>query len=134
MLEFFLFFCFIDDVFVMFGGGVFQQIVDIPMGTNFAPLLANMFLYSYEAYVSMNTFHYIDDVLSLNVSKFMLCFLDHCLSVCPFFFVNVVTAILRFTTSDYTINIFKLLLFDKGVKGTNLSYMIKELREQTCLI
>jgi hypothetical protein len=33
----------------MFGGRVFQQTVDIPMGTNCAPLLANLFLYSYEA-------------------------------------------------------------------------------------
>ena len=120
-----MFFCFIDDVFVMFGGGVFQQIVDIPMGTNFAPLLANMFLYSYEAYVSMNTFHYIDDVLSLNVSKFMLCFLDHCLSVCPFIlflFVNVVTSF------------FDLRLLFTPLISSSFYYLIKELEEQTCLI
>ena len=34
----------------MFGGRVFQQTVGIPMGTNCAPLLADLFLYSYEAY------------------------------------------------------------------------------------
>ena len=33
----------IDNIFVMFGGRVFQQ-----MGTNCAPLLADLFLYSYE--------------------------------------------------------------------------------------
>jgi hypothetical protein len=44
MLEFL-----IDNIFVMFGGRVFQQTVGIPMGTNCAPLLANLFLYSYEA-------------------------------------------------------------------------------------
>ena len=33
----------------MFGGRVFQQTVGIPMGTNCAPLLADLFLYSYEA-------------------------------------------------------------------------------------
>ena len=33
----------------MFGGCVFQQIVGIPMATNCAPLLADLFLYSYEA-------------------------------------------------------------------------------------
>ena len=32
-----------------FGGRVFQQTVGIPMGTNCAPLLAYLFLYSYEA-------------------------------------------------------------------------------------
>ena len=34
----------------MFGGRVYQQTVGIPMGTNCAPLLADLFLYSYEAY------------------------------------------------------------------------------------
>jgi hypothetical protein len=44
MLEFL-----IDNIFVMFGGRVFQQTVGIPMGANRAPLLADLFLYSYEA-------------------------------------------------------------------------------------
>lgn len=75
----------IDNIFVTFGGRVFQQTVGIPMGTNCAPLLANLFLYYYEAdfmqellrkkdkklAISFNsTFRYIDDVLSLNNSKF----------------------------------------------------------------
>ena len=44
MLEFL-----IDNIFVVFAGKVFQQRVGIPMGTNCAPLLADIFLYSYEA-------------------------------------------------------------------------------------
>ena len=75
----------IDSIFVMFGGRVFQQTVGIPMGTNCTPLLADLFLYSYEADFiqgllkknekklarSFNfTFRYIDDVLSLNNSTF----------------------------------------------------------------
>ena len=44
MLEFL-----VDNIFVVFGGKIFQQIVGIPMGTNCAPLLADIFLYSYEA-------------------------------------------------------------------------------------
>jgi hypothetical protein len=43
MLEFL-----IDNIFVFFGGRVFQQTVGIPMGTNCAPLLADLLLYSYE--------------------------------------------------------------------------------------
>ena len=68
----------IDNIFVIFGGRVFQQTVGIPMGTN-------LFLYSYEAYFiqwllkqnekklarSFNfTFRYVYDVLSLNNSSF----------------------------------------------------------------
>ena len=44
MLEFL-----IDDIFVMFGERVFQQTVGMPMGTNCAPLVADSFLYLYEA-------------------------------------------------------------------------------------
>ena len=37
-----------DNIYVRFGGQLFRQMVDIPMGTNCAPLLAELFLYSYE--------------------------------------------------------------------------------------
>jgi hypothetical protein len=39
MLEFL-----IDNIFVSFGGILFQQVVGIPMGTNCAPLLVDLFL------------------------------------------------------------------------------------------
>ena len=77
----------IDNIFVEFGGLVYQQTVGIPMGTNCAPLLADLFLYSYEAEFIQNllkdknkkhlakffnfTFRYIDDVLSLNNPHFV---------------------------------------------------------------
>ena len=38
----------IDNIFVQFGGRLFRQVIEIPMGTNCAPLLADLFLYSYE--------------------------------------------------------------------------------------
>ena len=80
MLEFL-----VDNIFVVFGGKVFQQIVGIPMGTNCAPLLADIFLYSYEAEFIQSllstgkkklasqfnfTYRYIDDVLSINNPDF----------------------------------------------------------------
>ena len=34
-----------DSIFVMFGGRVFQQTVDIPMSTGCASLLADLFIY-----------------------------------------------------------------------------------------
>jgi hypothetical protein len=39
----------IDNIFVMFGGLVFQQTVSIYMAASCAPLLTDLFLYSYEA-------------------------------------------------------------------------------------
>ena len=80
MLEFL-----IDNIFVSFGGTLFQQVVGIPMGTNYAPLLADLFLYSYESEFLQKlvkdkkihearafnfTYRYIDDVLSINNSRF----------------------------------------------------------------
>jgi hypothetical protein len=74
----------IENIFVIFGGCVFQQTFGIPIGTNCAPLLADLFLYSYEVDFiqgllkknekklarSFNfTFRYIDDVFSLNNSR-----------------------------------------------------------------
>ena len=38
----------VDNIYVRFGGQLFQQTVGIPMGTNCVPLLADLFLYSYE--------------------------------------------------------------------------------------
>jgi len=75
----------IDNIFVEFGGRICQQTVGIPMGTNCAPRLVDLFLYSYEVEFvqgllrkgekklvqSFNyAFHYIDDVLSLNNKNF----------------------------------------------------------------
>ena len=75
----------IDNMCVSFGGALFQQVVGIPMGTNCAPLLADSFLYSYESEFLQNlvndknidevrafnfTYRYIDDVLSINNSRF----------------------------------------------------------------
>ena len=70
---------------MVFAGKVFQQTVGIPRGTNCAPLLADIFLYSYEADFIQSllstgkkhlasrfnlTYRYIDDVLSVNNPEF----------------------------------------------------------------
>jgi hypothetical protein len=74
--------CLIDNIFVSFGGTLFQQVVGIPMGTNCAPLLVDLFVYSYEleflqklvkdkkiheARAFNFTYRYIDDVLSMHM-------------------------------------------------------------------
>jgi hypothetical protein len=75
----------IDSIFVSFGGTLFQQVVGIPMGTSCAPLLADLSVYSYESEFLQKhvkdknihearaynfTYRYIDDVLSINNSRF----------------------------------------------------------------
>ena len=38
----------IDNIYVHFGGRLFRQMIGITLGTNCAPLLADLFLYSYK--------------------------------------------------------------------------------------
>ena len=71
----------VENIFVVLAGNVFQQIIGILMGINCAPLLADIFLYSYEAKFIQSllsagrkrlasqfniTYRYIDKVLSIN--------------------------------------------------------------------
>ena len=70
----------IDNIYISVGNRVYRQGVGIPMGTDCAPLLANLFLFYYEyGYMKTllknniilakqfnNTMRYIDDLLTLN--------------------------------------------------------------------
>ena len=71
----------LDNIYVTFGDELFQQVIGIPMGTDCAPFLANLFLYSYEhrwinKQRELNNWHilkhfrscnrYIDDLLMIN--------------------------------------------------------------------
>ena len=75
----------VDNTYVRFGGQLFQQMVRIPMGTNCAPLLADLFVYSFEnefldklvkegkrklARKFNLSYPYIDDLISVNNKRF----------------------------------------------------------------
>ena len=74
----------VDNIYVCVGDKVFHQRVGIPMGTDCAPLLANLYLFYFEyacmkslmkknmskAKIFSNTFRYIDDLLTLNNPSF----------------------------------------------------------------
>jgi hypothetical protein len=81
------------NIFVVVGGQLIQQSVEIPIGTYCAPLLANLFLYSYEAEfiqkflyekkkylgVAINSsFQYIDDILPINNNQFQILHIPLC--------------------------------------------------------
>ena len=76
----------IDNIFVQFRGHLFCQVIGIPMGTNCAPLLADLFLYSYQNEFLANMikgghrrlarsftlcYRYIDDLIVFNNKKFL---------------------------------------------------------------
>ena len=75
----------IDNIFVKFGGSIYRQVIGIPMGTNCASLLADLFLYSYESDFFDNLirsghrrlarsfnlcYRYIDDLIVFNNKTF----------------------------------------------------------------
>ena len=70
-----------ENIYVQFDGMVYQQIVGIPMGTNCAPLIADLFLYCYERDFMSNlqkskrfdlidkfndTSRYLDDIFTID--------------------------------------------------------------------
>ena len=73
------------NIYVQFGDMVYQQIVGIPMGTNCAPLIADLFSYCYETDFMSNlqkskrfgvidkfndTSRYLDDIFTIDNPEF----------------------------------------------------------------
>ena len=64
----------LDNIYIRFGTNLYRQIVGIPMGTNCAPLVADLFLFCYEREfmknLSSDTFNltsrYLDDLLNID--------------------------------------------------------------------
>jgi hypothetical protein len=71
----------IDNIFICFNNTVYRQVVGIPMGTNCAPLVADLFLYCYESKFMSNlspsdqsdiidafnhTSRYLDDIFNMD--------------------------------------------------------------------
>ena len=71
----------LDHIFIRFGSKLYRQVVGIPMGTNCAPLVADLFLFCYERDFMMSlsddkqadiidafntTSRYLDDILNIN--------------------------------------------------------------------
>ena len=56
----------IDNIFVQFGGRLFRQVIGILMGTDCPPLLANLFLSSYEN-------EFLDDMITGDLPGRLIC-------------------------------------------------------------
>ena len=79
----------LDNIFVRFGNIVYQQVIGIPMGTNCAPLIADLFLFCYERdfmkklqngtvqnsdkliSIFNDNSRYIDDILTIDNPQFL---------------------------------------------------------------
>ena len=74
----------LDNIFVRYGNAIYRQVIGIPMGTNCAPLVADLFLYCYERDFMLglksgsqadiisafnHTSRYLDDILNIHVGN-----------------------------------------------------------------
>ena len=74
-----------DNIYIRFGSKLYKQIVGIPMGTNCAPLVADLFLFCYERHFMLSlsednqsgvieafnsTSRYLDDLLNIDNNFF----------------------------------------------------------------
>ena len=104
-------------MYIRFGNNVFRQVIGIPMGTNCAPLLANLYLFYYEYNFLMTfqkeknyhgrffnlSFRFIDDLLSINNKYFK----DHISTIYP----NALE-LKETTESDTSCSFLDLLIFN----------------------
>ena len=74
----------LDNIYIRFGSKLYRQVVGIPMGTNSAPLVADLFLFCYERDFMLSlsednqsdvieafnsTSRYLDDLLALTITS-----------------------------------------------------------------
>ena len=71
---------FLGQIFIQFGSKLYRQVVGIPMGTNCAPLVANLFLFRYErnSMMSLSDDKQADIVDAFNTSSR---YLDYILNI-----------------------------------------------------
>ena len=84
----------IDNIYVTFGNKCFRQVIGIPMGTDCAPFLANLFLYSYE-------FKWIDQQRRDKNFKNLLAFQGCCRYIDDLFLVHNDGLMKKFMTTIY---------------------------------
>ena len=124
----------IDNTYVIVGDKVFRQVIGIPMGTDCAPFLANLFLFSYEFkwmnqvlkdrkfYILEKFKHccrYIDDLFAINNDKTLLR-LKH----------KIYPPELDITTDDENDQNVHYLDLDILIKNDKFSYCIYDKRDK----
>ena len=64
----------LDNAYVRFGTKLYRQVVGIPMGTNCAPLVTDLFLYCYEndSVDSLNHANHVDVIETFNSTSWCL--------------------------------------------------------------
>ena len=83
---------YLDNIYIKFGTKLYQQIVGIPMGTNCAPLLADLFLFCYER-VFMTSLSDVKQAEIIEAFKSTSRYLDDLLNIDSLYFECMVSRI-----------------------------------------
>ena len=82
----------LDNIYIRFGTKLYRQIVGIPMGTNCAPLVADLFLYCYER-DSMDSLNHDNQADVIEAFNFTSRYLDDLLNIDNPYFEGMVNQI-----------------------------------------
>ena len=92
----------LDNIYIRFGSTLYRQIVGIPMGTNCAPLVADLFLFCYERDFMLSLSEdYQSDVIEASNSSSSSRYLDDLLNIDNNFFDSMVN---RIYPSEFQLN------------------------------
>ena len=82
----------LDNIFIRFGTKLYRQIIGIPMGTNCAPLVADLFLFCYERDImkSLSRENQVDIIEAFNSTSR---YLDDLLNIDNIYFDQIVDRI-----------------------------------------
>ena len=84
--------CLLDNIFIRFGTKLYIQIIGIPMGTNYAPLVAGLFLFCYKRdfMKSLSPEHQADIIEAFNCTSR---YLDDLINIDYIYFEQMVNRI-----------------------------------------
>ena len=82
----------LDNIYIRFGTKLYRQIVGIPMGTNYAPLVADLFLFCYERHF-MTSFSDIKQAEIIEAFKSTSRYLDDLLNIDNPYFEGMINRI-----------------------------------------
>ena len=94
----------LDNIYIRFGTKLYRQIVGIPMGTNCAPLVADLFLFCYERDF-MTSLSDVKQAEIIEAFKSTSRYLDDLLNIDNPYFEGMVNRIYRYYPSELQLNI-----------------------------
>ena len=108
----------LDNTFVIFGNSCFRQEIGIPMGTDCAPFIANLFLYAYE-------FQWIDEQVKNKKFDLLTKFKGCCRYIDDIFLINNNNEMERLKTEIYPCEIKLIQDNSNGLETPFLDLLVK---------